>query len=320
MAALKDSWDGRTLRFAVGFPIVLAAAFSLAALTFRGLVPRGIVLPIGGTAVSFWVFTAISAAAILTVGLPVAIRAARTTVPPLGRRLLLGVAIGCDLLVTALMAASLVAQADTPEAPSARIDPFVFAAGSGAAVALGFVVALAFKPEEQWSRRDQRALALALDPALAADSMTFWIHPRSSVALMILLAGVLPGVLLAVLLPWLGALVVLLALVALAVLSARVDARRDGAEVSVAGLVRTIRIEPAGLLGAAAAVVEARLYGGWGPRRHGTSGSFLAASGPAVVVRMHDGGSYVIGAPDEDAADRLAELLNRRAGEIAAGK
>jgi hypothetical protein len=35
---------------------------------------------------------------------------------------------------------------------------------------------------------------------------------------------------------------------------------------------------------------------------------------------MHDGGSYVIGAPDEDAADRLAELLNRRAGEIAAGQ
>lgn len=313
----SDKIDARALRFALGFPLVLGLSFGVAGFTLRGEVPHGVVLPTGGGPLPIFGYLAVGAGVIAVIGWGIGTQAARTVLPGTGRRLILGLAVAVDFFLAALFASALVAQAGTTEPPSPRVDSIVLATGSGAALALGVVMAAIFKPDEQWTSRDDAALTLALDPELARDRLAYWIHPRSSVVVMIALAGALPGALVALALPWLGALIFVLALALIAFLSARVDASRAGVHVFIAGVLPVINCSSTAVLGAAAAEVRARNYGGWGFRRHGPSSTYLAASGPAVVVRLTNDGGSVIGAPDDDRAEALAELLNRRAGRAA---
>jgi hypothetical protein len=314
MSTDNDHLDTRALRFAIGFPVLLAALFVVAGLLLRDDVRLGVVLPWGGDALPIGAYLAVAAAVIAGVGLGIGTQAARTRFPAVLRRVLLAGATGAALLLTTLFASDLVGQAGSGGAPRARLDSIVLAMGSGASLALAVVLGFAFKPDEQWTRRDEEALLLELDPDLARDLQAYWLHPRSSVIIMILLAGVFPGALLALLVPWLGVLLPVLAVLLLLFLSARVVADRSGVTVRIAGAVPVLRLRVAALEAAAPTVVTAARYGGWGFRRRSGSVSYLAASGPAVVVRLRGGGAAVIGAPSPETADSLAALLNRRAG------
>jgi hypothetical protein len=313
----SDRIDARALRFALGFPVVLGVAFGVAGFTLHGEVPHGVVLPVGGAPLPVFGYLGIAAGVIAVVGWAIGTQAARTVLPGLGRRLVLGLAVAVDLFLAALFASALVAQAETPLPPGARLDSIVLATGTGGAVALGVVMAAAFKPDEQWTSRDDQALTMALDPDLARDRLQYWIHPRSSVLVMIALCGAFPGTLVALALPWLGMVIFVLAMATIAFLCARVAADRAGVRVFMAGVLPVLDCPSISVLGAAATNVTARTHGGWGLRRHGPSSSYLAASGPAVVVRLANDGGSVIGAPDPDRAETLAELLNRRAGKPA---
>lgn len=315
MKGTRDAWDPVALRFGLGFPVILAVAFLIAGFVFRNEVPHGVALAGIGNPVPYVVYLAVAAGSIVLVGVLIALQAARRAVSPLLRRILLGFAVTSTLVLASLFAAGILAQAGT-STPAPGIDPIVFASGSGAAVAMGFVIAFTFRPDEQWNERDDQALAAELDPELLRDSLNYWIKPRASVIVMILLVGVLPGALLLPFVPWLSAVLVLLAVLAIGALSGLLDADRFTATVRLAGVFPVLSVDLAHLQGAVAAVVEAKLYGGWGIRRQGTKASFLAGSGPAVVVRMDDGGAYVIGAPNEARAQELADLLNRRSGAI----
>ena len=113
--------------------------------------------------------------------------------------------------------------------------------GSGAALGLGVVMGFVFKADERWSTDDDRAMAEALarelDPDLARDSVSLWVHARSSVFVMLGIATLLPAALLTIAVPWLAALLVALALLAAACLFARIRVDRERA----AGLRRRIR-------------------------------------------------------------------------------
>ncbi len=311
-AVERRGTDRRALRFAILFPLVLAICFGLAGYTLRGEIPLGAVLPFGGPALPAVGYLAFSAACIALVGIVIGSQAARTALPRTARRVLLGTAFTVELFLTSLFGATLVAQAGTGLPPGAPPDPIVLAMGSGAALSLGVVMALVYQPAEQWTQRDEEALLVELDPSRARNRLTYWIHPRSSVLIMILLAGALPGVLLALALPWLGVLVFALALAAIVLLTALVDADRDGVQVLIGGVVPVLRCRTAAVQAAAVLDMRARDYGGWGLRRHGGTMSFLAASGPAVVVRLESGAAAIIGAPDAGRAETLAVLLNGR--------
>ncbi|MDJ0357003.1 hypothetical protein [Paenarthrobacter sp. PH39-S1] len=302
--------DRRALRFAIIFPLLLAISFGLAGYTLRGEIPLGAVLPFGGSPLPAVGYLAFSAGCIALAGIAFGSQAARTSLPRTARRALLGTAFTAELFLTSLFGSTLVAQAGAGRHPGPQPDPIVLAMGSGAALALGVVIALVYQPAEQWTQRDEEALRVELDPALARNRLMYWVHPRSSVLIMILLAGALPGVLIALALPWLGALVLALALAAVVFLTALVDADRDGATVLIAGVVPALHCRAADVQAAAALDTRARDYGGWGLRRRGGTVSYLAASGPAVVVRLESGTAAIIGAPDTDRAEALAALLN----------
>ncbi len=310
--------DKRALRFSIMFPLVLAICFGLAGFTLRGEVPRGAVLPFGGPPLTPIGYLSVGAACIAIVGIALGSQAARTSLPRAVRRVLLGAAFSVELFLTTLFGATLVAQAGSGHAPGGQPDPVVLAMGSGAALSLGVVIGMVYKPEEQWTRRDDEALLVALDPELARNRLMYWIRPRSSVLMMILLAGVLPGALIAVALPWLGALIFVLALAAVFSLTALVDADRDGARVLLAGVLPVLHTPAETVAAAAVLDTRARDYGGWGLRRHNATASFMAASGPAVVVRLENGTAVIIGAPNREEGDALATLLNKYAGRQSA--
>ena len=70
-----------------------------------------------------------------------------------------------------------------------QVDVIVLAMGSGAALGLGVVMGFVFKADERWSADDDRAIRQALDreldPELARDSVSLWVHARSSVFVML---------------------------------------------------------------------------------------------------------------------------------------
>ena len=123
--------------------------------------------------------------------------------------------------------------------------------GSGAALGLGVVMGFVFKADERWSTDDDRAmeaaLARELDPDLARDSVSLWVHARSSVFVMLGIATLLPAALLTIAVPWLAALLVALALVAAACLFARIRVDRSGLRVFAAGFVRVMDVPAAAI-------------------------------------------------------------------------
>lgn len=311
--------DARALRFAVVFPVLLSLGLVAGGLMVGGQLAGGAELPWGGGPVPLAVFLATGVAAILLLGAGIGSLGARTTLPRTSRRVLLGVAMALQLAACTLFAAALLGQTGQGELPAVRVDGYVMLMGSGLAAAMGVVLALTFKPDEQWSPADDAALAAlvetAEDPAAARDRMGYFLHPRSSVIVMILLAAVLPGSLLALLSPWILPALVLAALVVVALLCATVQVDRTQLTVKLLGFIPALVAPCEGIDVAVSLDVAARDHGGWGLRRHSGSATFLAKSGAAVVIRQNNGGSVVVGAPDLDAADELAAILNRRAGK-----
>ncbi|MDJ0316019.1 hypothetical protein [Arthrobacter antibioticus] len=311
--------DARALRFALIFPVLLAAALVLGGVFTSSQLPDGVLLPVGGWAVPLPTFLGIGVASILILGAGVGSFGARTTFSRTLRRILLGVAMTLQLTACALFAATLLGQAGAGELPAVQVDGYVMLMGSGLAMAMGVVLALTFKPDEQWSSTDDLALARVLlaeeDPAAGKDQLAYFLHPKSSVIMMILLAAILPGALLALLSPWVLLAAGLLALLAISMLCATVEVDRSQLIVKLLGVIPVV-VAPCEEVDAAVSLnIVAKNYGGWGLRKHSGSATFLTHSGAAVVLRESSGAKVVVSAPNLDIADELSQILNRRAGK-----
>ncbi|WP_457974550.1 hypothetical protein [Arthrobacter sp. D1-17] len=319
MGKFLDSVDVKALRFAVGFPVLLAAAFALSAVLLRPDLPEPLAIQWNdGGGISFAPFAAyvgVGAAMIIAAGWLVLLQAVPVSRPTLMRRIMMGAGLTLSLFVTTVLAAGMVGQAGEADARESHVDLIVLSTGSGAALALGVIMGFVFKADQQWTPEDDRALRreleLELDPELATDSMRLWVHARSSVFVMIGIASLFPASLIAIAVPWLGVLLVAAAIIGAAFLFARVTADRSGLRVFVAGILRVVDV-PAGAISAAApADVRAADYGGWGYRNHGETAAVLVSSGPAVVVHKTDGHRLAVSGGNIASAARLAEVLTR---------
>jgi hypothetical protein len=327
MGKYLDSVDAKALRFAVGFPVMLAAGFIVCALLLRPDLPEPLAIrwtDDGGAAFApFGAFVGGGALMILVFGWLGLYQAVPVGRPVLMRRIMMGAGLFLALFITTALAAGLVGQAGVADARESRVDLTVLALGSGAAVSLGVIVAFAFKADQQWSPDDDRALQFAiakeLDPDLTRDSIRLWVHARSSVFVMIAIASVFPAALIAIVVPWLGVLLIVLAFFGAAFLCARVKADRGGLKVLLAGVVPVMDIPAGSISAASAADVRAADYGGWGYRNHGGTAAMLVSSGPAVVVSKTDGQRLAVSGGSQASAARLAEVLTRVAARARRG-
>ncbi|HEX7201623.1 MAG TPA: hypothetical protein VF249_02515 [Arthrobacter sp.] len=327
MGKYLDSVDAKALRFAVGFPVMLAAGFVVCAFLLRPDLPEPLAIrwtDDGGAAFApFGAFVGGGALMILVFGWLGLYQAVPVGRPVLMRRIMMGAGLFLALFITTALAAGLVGQAGVADARESRVDLTVLALGSGAAVSLGVIVAFAFKADQQWSPDDDRALQFAiakeLDPDLTRDSIRLWVHARSSVFVMIAIASVFPAALIAIVVPWLGVLLIVLAFFGAAFLCARVKADRGGLKVLLAGVVPVMDIPAGSISAASAANVRAADYGGWGYRNHGGTAAMLVSSGPAVVVSKTDGQRLAVSGGSQASAARLAEVLTRVAARARRG-
>jgi hypothetical protein len=329
MGKFRDAVDVKALRFAVGFPLVLAGAFVFCASLLRPNLPDPVAISWtddGGAAFApFGSYAGGGALIIVAAGWLVLSQAVPVSRPAVMRRVMMGAGLFLCLFLTSVLAAGLVGQTGFADARDSRLDQTVLALGSGAALSLGVIMGFVFKADRQWTPEDDRALEQAvireLDPELAGDTIRFWVHARSSVFVMIAIASVFPASLISIALPWVGALLVVLAVVAAAFLCARVKADRSGLDVLVAGVVPVMHVPAAAISAASASEVRAADYGGWGYRNHSGTAAMLVSSGPAVVVRKTDGQRLAVSGRNPATAARLAEVLTRvaararRAGE-----
>ena len=328
MGKFRDSVDARALRFAVGFPVVLAAAFVFCAFLLRPDLPDPVAIgwtADGGAAFApFGAYAAGGALLIIAAGWLVLSQAVPLSRPAMMRRIMMGTGLFLSLFMTSVLAAGLVGQTGLADARESRVDLTVLALGSGAAVSLGVTMGFVFKADRQWSPEDDRALEVALvrelDPDLAGDTLRLWVHARSSVFVMIAVASLFPAALIAAAQPWLGALVAALAVVAAAFLSARIKADRSGLRVFLAGVLPVMDVPAAAISTASAADVRAADYGGWGYRNHSGTAAMLVSSGPAVVVHKTDGHNIAVSGGSPASAARLAEVLTRVAARAHGGR
>lgn len=319
MGKFLDSVDAKALRFAVGFPVVLAGAFVLCAFLLRRDLPEPLAIrwtDDGGAAFApFGAYVGVGALMIVVFGWLVLCQAVPLGRPVVMRRIMMGAGLFLTLFITSALAAGLVGQAGLADARESRVDLTVLALGSGAAVSLGVIMGFVYKADQQWSPEDDRALQAAiateLDPDLTRDSVRLWVHARSSVFVMIGIASLFPAALIAIAVPWLGILLVVLAFFGAAFLFARVKADRGGLKVLLAGVVPVMDIPAGSITAASAADVRAADYGGWGYRKHGETAAMLVSSGPAVVVRKADGQRLAVSSGSQASAARLAEVLTR---------
>lgn len=327
MGKFMESMDSKALRFVVGFPVVVAAAFVVCAFLLRPDLPEPLAIrwtDDGGAAfASFGAYVTVGALIIVAAGWLVLFQAVPINRPVLMRRIMMGAGLFLTLFVTTALAAGLVGQTGLADARESRVDMTVLALGSGAAVSLGVIMAFVFKADQQWSPDDDRALQLAIakeaDPDLAADNIRLWVHARSSVFIMIAIASLFPSALITVAVPWLGILLVLLAVVGAAFLFARIKADRRGLKVLLAGIVPVMNVPAGAISGATAADVKAADYGGWGYRHHDGTAAMLVSSGPAVVVSKTNGQRLAVSGGSPASAARLAEVLTRVAARARRG-
>lgn len=327
MGKFRDSVDTKALRFVVGFPLVLAAAFVFCAYLLRSDLPDPLAISWtadgGASFAPFGAYAAGGALFIIATGWLVLSQAVLLSRPAVMRRIMMGTGLFMSLFITSVLAAGLVGQAGLADARDSRVDLTVLALGSGAAVSLGVIMGFVFKADSQWAPEDDRALELALahelDPELAGDTLRLWVHARSSVFVMIAVASLFPAALITVALPWLGALVAGLAVVGAAFLCARIKADRRGLRVLVAGVIPVMDVPAAAISTASTADVRAADYGGWGYRNHSGTAAMLVSSGPAVVVHKTDGHDVAVSGGSPATAARLAEVLTRVAARAHGG-
>ncbi|GAB5077043.1 hypothetical protein, partial [Arthrobacter sp. AD-310] len=319
MGKFLDSVDGKALRFAIGFPVVLAGAFVLCASLLRRDLPEPLAIRWtddgGADFAPFGAYVGTGALMIVLFGWLVLCQAVPLGRPVVMRRIMMGAGLFLSLFITSALAAGLVGQAGLADARESHVDLTVLALGSGAAVSLGVIMGFVYKADRQWSQDDDRALQAAiareLDPDLTRDSIRLWVHARSSVFVMIGIASLFPAALIAIAVPWLGVLLVAVALFGAAFLCARVKADRAGLKVLLAGVVPVMDIPAGSISAASAAEVRAADYGGWGYRNHGETAAMLVGSGPAVVVSKTDGRRLAVSGGSQASAARLAEVLTR---------
>lgn len=319
MGKIRDSVDARAVRFAVGFPLMLAAAFVVCALLIRARLPEPLAIRWSDAgAVNFAPFGAVvggGAALIVLAGWAVLLQAAPLSRPAVMRRIMMGAGLTLSLFVTAVLAAVLVGQMGLADARGSRVDVTILAMGSGAALGLGVVMGFVFKADERWSVDDERAVRAALersaDPDLTRDAVNLWVHARSSVFVMLGIATLFPAALLSVVVPWLSAVLVAVALLAAVFLFARVRVDRSGLRVFAAGMLRVVDVPAAAIASAAPELVKASDYGGWGYRHHGSVTAMLVSNGPAVVVDRLDGGTVAVSGGSPATADNVAQVLSR---------
>jgi hypothetical protein len=319
MGRFRDSVDARALRFAVGFPVLLAAAFVVCAFLIRPDVPDPLAVrwteagPAGFA--PFSTFVGVGGAMIVLIGWLSLAQAVPLSRPVIMRRFMMGAGLTVSLFVTTALAAVLMGQTGITDVRDARVDMSVIALGSAAALSLGVIMGFVFKADERWSVDDDRALQEALerelDPELATDSLRLWVHARSSVFVMLGIASLFPAALISIAVPWLGALLVVLAALAAAFLFARISVDRSGLRVFAAGFVRVMEVPAAAISSASPADVRAADYGGWGYRHHGGTTAMLVSSGPAVVVNRADGKKLAVSGGSADSAERVAVVLSR---------
>ena len=319
MGKLRNSVDARALRFAVGFPLMLAAAFVVCAFLIRSDLPDPLAVQWDGAgAAGFAPFEAVvsaGAATIVLIGWAVLVQAVPLSRPAVMRRIMMGAGLTMSLFITTVLAAVLVGQVGLENARESRVDAAVLALGSGAALGLGFVMGFVFKADERWSTDDDRAMQVALqselDPDLARDSVSLWVHARSSVFVMLGIATLLPAALLTIAVPWLAAVLAGAALCAAAFLFARIRVDRSGLKVFAAGFVRVMDVPAAAIDSATPKEVKAADYGGWGYRSHGSTTALLVSSGSAVVVDRSDGRKLTVSGGSATTADNVAQALSR---------
>lgn len=327
MGTFRDAVDAKALRFAVGFPVVLAAAFVFCAFLLRPGLPDPVAVSWtadgGASFAPFASYAWGGALIIVAAGWLVLLQAVPVSRPTVMRRIMMGAGLFLSLFITSVLAAGLVGQSGLADARESRVDLTVLALGSGAALGLGVVMGFVFKADQQWSPEDDRALRMALDreldPDLARDSIRLWVHARSSVFVMIAVATLFPAALIAIAIPWLGIVLAALAVVAAAFLCARIKADRSGLRVLVAGVLPVMDVPAASISAASASDVRAADYGGWGYRNHSGTAAMLVSSGPAVVVRKTDGRSLAVSGGSPASAARLAEVLTRVAARAHGG-
>ena len=319
MGKFLESVDIKALRFAIGFPLLLATGFAVCAVLLRPDLPDPLAVRWddggGASFAPFPVYVGVGSAMIVVAGWLVLLQAVPVSRPTVMRRIMMGAGLTVSLFLTSVLAAGLVGQAGITDARDSEVDLIVLAMGSGAALSLGVIIGFVFKADQQWTPEDdralQQALELELDPELATDSIRLWVHARSSVFVMIGVASLFPASLISIAVPWLGALLVAAAIIGAAFLFARVTADRSGLRVFVAGILRVVDVPAEAISAADPADVRAADYGGWGYRHHGGTAAVLVSSGPAVVVRKTDGHRLAVSGGNSDSAARLAEVLTR---------
>ncbi|GAB3284838.1 hypothetical protein GCM10027449_29240 [Sinomonas notoginsengisoli] len=316
--ATEKTWDRKALRFAIGYPLLLAVGFGLASLTFRERVPRPMAWmwnADGGRAfVPYAGYILIGAALVAVVGALLCLQAALLKRPPISRKIFMAGGVGMSMFLTTVLASGLVGQDGVADARDSHPDPIVLAMGSGATVAFAVVMLFAFKPDEQWSPRDQEALLDVLDPERAAATFTYWAHARSSVFVMLGIIGISVSLLLLVVSPWISLVLTLAAVVAAGSLVARVSVSPEAVGVFLAGILPVLRFEPAHVLRAEFEIVAARNFGGWGYRRKDRTVSVLVASGEAVDVILDDGRQATFSGRDGDTGRRVVAVLRAASG------
>ncbi|MEZ2390091.1 hypothetical protein AB6813_11170 [bacterium RCC_150] len=328
MGKMRDSLDLRALRFAIAFPVLLAAAFAVCALMLHNNLPEPVAIAWnadGGSSFAPFSIYVLGGSGILVVaGWLVFIQSVPLARPVIMRRVMMGLGLMVSLFITSVLAAGLVGQSGLSDAHVSHVDATVLALGTGAALPLGVVMMMAFKPDPRWTPEDDSALqgeiALSEDPGLVEDSMLLWVHARSSVFVMICVATLFPALLIAIALPWLAALLAAAAILGTCFLIVRVRADRGGLQVFLAGILKVLTVPAKDIAGAAAADVKAADFGGWGFRHHGEATAMLVSSGPAVVVRQIDGRRVALSAGTSATADRLAAILNRVAARAQRGE
>lgn len=319
MGKFRDSVDTRALRFAIGFPLMLAAGFVVCALLVRRELPEPLAVRwTDAGAADFAPFAAVAgagAALIVVIGWAVLLQAVPLSRPAMMRRIMMGAGFSMSLFITTVLAAVLVGQIGLSDARGSHVDVSVLALGSGLAVGLGVVMGFVFKADERWSVDDDVAMRQALereqDPELARDRVGLWVHARSSIFVMLGIATLLPAALLSISVPWLAALLVAAALVAAAFLFARIRVDRAGLRVFAAGFVRVMDVPAAAIDAATPREVRAADYGGWGYHIHGNTTALLVSSGPAVVVDRSDGRRLAVSGGSAVSADNIARTLSR---------
>ncbi|WP_285724346.1 hypothetical protein [Psychromicrobium xiongbiense] len=321
-----EHFDRRFTGFGLGFPWAVAFCFAAVALIARRTVPDPLGLHWAGAhadvTLGFTGFVMLMTVAIGVCGSVCGLLAGLRRIPRAVRRVLMGAVVAVSLWLATLGAAVLMGQQGLATADGGGADAVVFALGSGAALALGVVMIFVYQPPQLWGARDDAALAAELASEPPESPAEYWLHPRASTVVFLLLIMLLPGSLLALASLWLALGLVLLIVIVLFLLVARVTL--DGSTVPhpaltvwVGGVLPVARVRLDDVL--QHELGDQRLWESGGPGLRLHTGwrtqpgvQFLVVNGTALRLTGRDGGQLLLGVPDSASAQNVLSSLKRR--------